>query len=210
MKIFGMAWILAKILVYKHALSSISTWNVKDSPQIMISPPQPPPTPKKINEFYFWFYVQGIIFSNRDINRRLKILWQIIDFQKRTYQTHPGLYDNAVIKIHAAPGNMQRSSPRMRNISDCLAFKTLRGSPSRDWKTKDRERTRKDQRAQYLRDRTAMCWDRRWKKKFAPWRNTTTPVHPSTNNSTIISFLMTITTRQGLIALNADTEEAVT
>ena len=36
----------------------------------------------------------------------------------------------------------------------------------------------------------AMCWERRWKKKWAPWRNTTIPVHPSTNNSTIISLLI--------------------
>ena len=40
----------------------------------------------------------------------------------------------------------------------------------------------------YLRDRMPMCWERAWKKKLAPWRNTTTPVHPNRKNSSIFSF----------------------
>ena len=57
------------------------------------------------------------------------------------------------------------------------------------------------QRAKYLSDRMATCWVRTWKKKLAPWRNRTTPVHPSTNNSTIIDLLLlfaTVSTRQRL------------
>lgn len=37
----------------------------------------------------------------------------------------------------------------------------------------------------YLRDRIPMCWERAWKKKLAPWRNTTTPVQPNRKNSSI-------------------------
>ena len=49
------------------------------------------------------------------------------------------------------------------------------------------------------------CLVRAWKKKLAPWRNRTIPVHPSTNNSTIISFLNIASTKQGLIYPHAET-----
>lgn len=61
---------------------------------------------------------------------------------------------------------------------------------------------KKIQRAKYLSDRMATWRVRTWKKKLAPWRNRTTPVHPSTNNSTIIDLLLlfaTVSTKQGLI-----------
>lgn len=40
----------------------------------------------------------------------------------------------------------------------------------------------------YLRDRIPMCRERAWKKKLAPWRNTTTPVQPNRKNSSIFFF----------------------
>lgn len=49
------------------------------------------------------------------------------------------------------------------------------------WKKK------KKRRIGYLRDLMAMGLVRTWKKKLAPWRNTTTPVQPRRKNSTIIS-----------------------
>lgn len=47
-------------------------------------------------------------------------------------------------------------------------------------------------RSEYLRDRMAMWLERTWKKKLAPWRNTTTPVHPRRKNSTIISVRLRV------------------
>jgi hypothetical protein len=52
------------------------------------------------------------------------------------------------------------------------------------------EKIRKRELNEYLMDRKAMCWERAWKKKWAPWRNTTIPVQPSRNNSTVISILI--------------------
>lgn len=118
---------------------------------------------------------------NPNINRKL-----YMDFPKPNDEAYSGLYNKTVlIKVHGAAGKKKFSREK---VEATFLLKPLK-IKGKCWIyiyiiRKDHER------AQYLMDRKAMCWERAWKKKWAPWRNTTIPVHPSTNNSTIISILI--------------------